>query len=510
MKKVTSNSKVRFIYLTIVSLVLIVILALNSCSTLREIQEDMERMSTTTVNTPMLSNKQIREDIDDYLAKLHSMSPFIYGKVDSLSVVNYSDSIKTKNNITYNEFFLDFQKLIGMFEMGHTGASLPLNEIINDLNNSGTGLFPIAMKFDELSKKWNMVTSEDELIEIHEGDILKRINGMSADSLITSLFDYQAGPKDSRYYYFENGGFSLTMYMAGHRAPFNMVIERDGKQINLNSKGFNPFIQKQESSNVGEPKPKNVSDYIDYEILDNGVGIIKLKSFYIIDRTLKKEYFDFIEIAISEFKAKNVKILLLDLRNNGGGVSEIASNTMRYFIKQPYTVKSKNFMKVSPEFKANVSRYPSFIRFIFNNFIYPRYLDMPDGITIEKSLSKEKNKPMPISKRFDGEIYMAINQNTASAALYLADAFTTCKLGTLIGEPTMDIPTEHTNALYFKAKHSGISYMLPSMYAIRANGDPNDFSPVTPEIVIPYTIEHLKKGEDPILDYMRKLNSTRR
>lgn len=501
MKNVTSNRKVLFICLALASLVF------DSCSTLREIQEDMERMSTTTVNTQLMSNKQIREDIDDYLTKLHSMSPFIYGKVDSLSVIRYADSIKTKDNIPYNEFFLDFQKLIGMFEMSHNSASFPFNEIISDLNNGSVGIFPISLKFDHLRNKWNMSTSDDETIKINEGDILKRINGMSSDSLINTLFDYQSGPRKSRYYFFENGGFSLLMYMAGHRAPFKIVVERDGQEVTYISQGINPFISPQNNANIDEIKRRNISNYINYEILDNGVGIIKIKSFFIIDITLKKEYFHVIETAISEFNAKNVKTVLLDIRNNGGGNSEIANKTMRYFIKQPYTVVSKGFMKVSPEFKANVRRYPLFMRFIFNNFIYPSYLDMPNGITILRSSSKEKIKPMTISKRFNGNVYMAINQTTASAALYLADAFTTCKLGTLIGEPTMDIPTEHTNALYFKAKNSGISYMLPSVYVIRANGEPNDFSPVTPEIVIPYTIEHLKKGEDPILDYMRKLNS---
>ncbi len=501
MKRVILNSKVLFTTLVVASI------TLNSCSTLREIQEDMERTSTTTVNTPMMSNKQIREDIDDYLTKLHSMSPFIYGKVDSLSVVEFADFIRAKDNISYNEFFLDFQKLIGMFEMSHTGASWPLNEIINDLNNSGTGLFPIAMKFDELSNKWNMVTSDDELIEIHEGDVLKRINGMSSDSLINTLFDYQSGPRKSRYYFFENGGFSLLMYMAGHRAPFDILIERNGQEINYISQGFNPFIGSQNNSNVNEKKPKKISDYIDYEILDNGVGIIRLKSFFIIDKMLKKEYYYTLERAISEFNSANVKTVLLDLRNNGGGTSEIASKTIKYFIKEPYKIEAKVFMKVSPEFKANVKRYPALIRFAFNTFFYPGYLSMPDGITVVRSLSKDKIKPVAASKRFNGNVYMAINQTTSSAALYLADAFSTCKLGILIGEPTMDIPTEHSNALYFKAKNSGISYMLPSVYGIRANGDPNDFSPVTPEIVIPYTVEHLKKGEDPILDYMRKLNS---
>lgn len=90
----------------------------------------------------------------------------------------------------------------------------------------------------------------------------------------------------------------------------NIEIERDGKSLSF------------------EIERMNIDLYpIKYEILENGIGYINLPSF---DEDSAKEFKDI----YNELSKNNLKGLIIDLRNNGGGIVDEALEIADYILKK--------------------------------------------------------------------------------------------------------------------------------------------------------------------------------
>lgn len=489
-------------FITGLTLIGIILFSISSCGGLKEIAREQDQLAISVVNKPYLSQKQIAEDIDQFLNGLNSASPFIYNEVDSLEVIKYAKSIKANDSLSYNQFFLEFSKLASMFQMSHLYVGWPYWHLKNEFNEKKQGILPLALEYNKKSHQWEIASSEDSTIIIKKGDRLAKINNMSADSLINTYFEYVTGPKSSRYFRYENGGFGMLLYIAGIKSPYAIEIDRNGELLPFSIQGYNPFTSSASSESINADR-RNISNYIEYKIIDENSGLVELKSFDIyFDKEIEMKYRSVLEEAVNEFRRKNISKVLLDLRGNGGGSSIIANLAISYFLREPLQTPDNSFLKMSQEWKEFINRHPYFIRILFKNVYAPGFFKLKYGEIYNK------NKQMVIkpikSNRFNGELYVAIDQLTASAALYLADCLQYKKAAKLIGQPTSNSPSEHTNLIYFRTKHSGISYSLPTIYTVRANGNTNDGSPLKPDINIETSLEDLKKGADPLIEAFRK------
>jgi hypothetical protein len=490
-------------FITELTLIGLILFSISSCSSLKEISREQDEFVISVVNKPYLNQKQIAEDIDQFLNGLNSASPFIYNEVDSLEVIRYAKSIKANDSLSFNQFFLEFRKLASMFQMSHLYIGGPYRHLKNEFNEKQQGILPLALEFNNKTYQWDIASSQDSTIIIKKGDRLAKINNMPADSLINTYFDYVTGPKSSRYVYYENGEFGVLLYLAGFKPPYAIEIDRNGELLPFTIQGYNPFTPSASSQPI-KTDEINISNYIEYKILDENSGLVVLKSFDIyFDKEIEKKYRSVLEDAVNEFTRNNISKILIDLRGNGGGSSGIANLAIAYFLREPLQFSNNSFLKMSPEWKEFINRHPYFIRMLFNRFYAPGFFKLKYGEIYHKNVVG-KIKPVK-SPRFNGELFVAIDQLTASAALYLADDLQYHKAAKLIGQPTSNSPTEHTNMIYFRTKHSGISYSLPTIYAIRANGDAYDGSPLKPDILIETSQEDFKKVIDPVVEAFRKL-----
>ena len=74
-----------------------------------------------------------------------------------------------------------------------------------------------------------------------------------------------------------------------------------------------------------------VKHHINNKVLDNSIGYIRIDSFD------EGSYDEFIQ-NYNELKEKNIKSLIIDLRNNGGGIVEEATNIADLFIEKEKTI----------------------------------------------------------------------------------------------------------------------------------------------------------------------------
>ena len=164
----------------------------------------------------------------------------------------------------------------------------------------------------------------------------------------------------------------ISKYIKGEAGTkVNLVIERDGKELSFDIE-----------------RAKINTNPITTEILEENIGYIKLPSFDTdVAEHFKQKY--------QEVQEKGAKSLIIDLRNNGGGIVDEATQIADYILDKGNTIIS------TVDNKEN------------------------------KQVTTSKNEPIINTK-----IIILVNENTASAAEILACSLKDNNKATIIGTKT--------------------------------------------------------------------------
>ncbi len=105
-----------------------------------------------------------------------------------------------------------------------------------------------------------------------------------------------------------------------------------------------------------------------------------------------------------------------------------------------------------------------------------------DGGFIEHSTKIKQ--PGSNDLRYEGPVYVVINNGVFSSANMMANAIEDFDLATIVGQPSGAVVNELGEILAVRLPNSGISCWIPSAMFIRANGDRSNPNPVLPCIWI--------------------------
>ncbi len=156
--------------------------------------------------------------------------------------------------------------------------------------------------------------------------------------------------------------------------------------------------------------------WVYYEIdKENSVGIFTLTTC-----VNNEEYQSVLENFFTEVFAENIENVVVDLRYNGGGNSAVANEFITYLDVEKY------------------QGWDSGIRF-------GRYLYKNENI-VHKNKQKEQV--------FDGQVYVLTNIKTYSAAMDFAMLIGDNDLGTIVGEPSGNLPDSYGDILSFQMPNS--------------------------------------------------------
>lgn len=155
--------------------------------------------------------------------------------------------------------------------------------------------------------------------------------GMKPGDILKKIDDVEMNDKDS--------SFVANYIKNGDKESFIIIVERDGQELTLNLERELVYIDSVNSK------------------VDNNVGYIQIETF-------SNTTVDQVKKALDGFD-KNVKSLIIDLRNNTGGILDSAYDTSDLFIekdKNIYCLKNRDEEIV--EFKAKEGIYRKFDKII--------------------------------------------------------------------------------------------------------------------------------------------------
>lgn len=158
------------------------------------------------------------------------------------------------------------------------------------------------------------------------------------------------------------------------------------------------------------------SEWVFYEIdKENNVAIFTLTSC-----VYNEEYLNTLDEFFSEVFAENIQNVVVDLRENGGGNSQVANAFINYL---------------------NVDEYDCWDSAVRLGW----YLLKNEDVTY----TNQKKEQV-----FDGEVYILTDISTFSSAMDFAMLIADNNLGTIVGEPSGNLPDSYGDCLYFQLPNS--------------------------------------------------------
>jgi Peptidase family S41 len=397
--------------------------------------------------------------------------------------------------LSRSDFWLRLGPFVAAFGDGHTSVAMPREEV-RRLQAAGALVFPPSVVFDDASR---LAVSAPIVRDtpLGAGDRLISVNGMSADSLVRAWTAEVSG--ESERYRAANVATAFRDFLIVHSiiAPYTVVSEGlDGVRRTVTLAGISQDALR---AIVGRNATQRTSAVgFTYQVLSPHTGYMDFRSMGGDLERFKPDIADMFR----RVAADSDRVLIVDLRANGGGDSRLGDEFLRYITTTPYRMSAAKEWKMSAEYRAYLKtaiRAPLSWIPLWEFFRLGRELmNGPDGkiVTLPES-AETHNRAEPF---FSGAVCVLIGPQTFSSAIDLSDAIKTYHLATLIGEETGGRPNGFGEAYFFRLPRSQLAGSVSSALFVRASGDTTDHRGVVPNVVVVPTDEDRRVGRDAVLE----------
>jgi C-terminal processing protease CtpA/Prc len=254
-----------------------------------------------------------------------------------------------------------------------------------------------------------------------------------------------------------------------------------------------------EQARLREQRPKTSAESATLAFFDDG-QIANLKIYRFGGKAANKDLRDYIPDAFGEIAKKKSRVLILDLRDNGGGADELGKLLLSFLIDEPF-------------------RYYDDLVLNGLEFGFQKYADqkraLPAAMTERQPNGKYRlvkhpnwGIQQPSKPTFSGKVYTLINGGSFSTTSEFLSHAHARKRSVFIGE-------ESGGGYYGNTSGPGCLLTLPNTklqayvplmtyYMAVDKGQPPDHG-VRPDYPVPYTINELLEGKDKELALALKL-----
>lgn len=449
-----------------------------------------------SIEQKVFQPEELIEDFRELFVNLEGIHPDLYFYTSKETI----DSLRlqAENEFTMPMTALEFWKIAAPIVVeirdGHTALSFPWGEWKQYMENGGK-LFPFEVKADSLSLVVTKNNSTDSLI-MPQTEIIA-INGIPILDILNKMRRYHNGErlsfvnlKTSRYFKF------YLWALFGFDGLFDVEFKNPSGEVY--SKSVDGIDKVQYDLIRKQRKPRK-PDYSFYKTSHANIGVIDFRRM-----NNNGEFRKFTDSVFTVIENDNISALIIDVRKNGGGNSQLVDVLLSHFNTKPYTQAERMDLKVSSQSrKAFRKRY-------FKWYIYPLY---PVTLFYKRSrqlLFGKKGKLVSISNEaeahkvsepfFKGPVYLLTSPNTFSSANILADVFKCYEMGNIIGEETGGLTIAFGDLIYYILENTGLRGNCSFKQFFHPCGKPDNHG-VIPDIEVKQKPEDTIKGKDTVLEF---------
>lgn len=372
-----------------------------------------------------LSKTQAIQDIDTLHKYIEEIHPNAYAYKSKKSIDSLYDRVKSKitDSISIYTFYNYASLLTANYGDGHLSTLFPQNwysekHIVVPFTIDIIDQKVYIQKFN----KNTGLSKNSEIIEINDAPIKSIIDTM----LLTRSGESYNFRKERLKEDFSQLLFSIN----GFDNKYKVKI----KQENIEKTCILDGIDYKTYRKIAAGSERKIPDYSITYNKKNNTCILDFREF----NDLQK-FKIFLDTTFSSIKKQQIKNLIIDLRNNSGGNSELGDELLQYIAKNDFTQYDKTLMKVSPHLKKLWATYFLPKGYIDSSMLQ-KVMKIPDGVIVQTDTVFEEETELKKIKeqsiRFDGNVYLLTNNYTFSSAADFAWCFKHYKMGKIIGEET--------------------------------------------------------------------------
>lgn len=426
------------------------------CTSVAEYNQKLDRT---------LSKEKLLTDVDYVQHKLEKLHPSLYTYISKEAFNQKLDSFRTAIDkpLTSKEFFFLLSPVIASVRQGHMVLSPPFKKTetkeLTRLTKLGAGplsqfdLEWINYKLYVVKNKSNLkrITAGAEVISINQvppqNIYNKYRNTYSSDGYNTTYIPRGFSKRFSTYFTNEMGiNDSLAYVFKQNDSLISCVIHR--QVLEKKTKVKSPVTE------VSKPKPivadkkkqriygydattKTYSKNLSFVAKDSSIAVLKVKDFS--KGNFRKGYKEI----FSTLQQKEVKTLILDLRNNPGGRVAEAVELYSYLTDKDFVMlQSAIVTSKTSLWKLGLFNKIPAVSYPFAAAFYPFYMGFStlrtkknqQGVYTYSLVGSKKRKFQ--SNHFSGKVYVLINGGSFSASCLLASSLKSNPKVTFVGEET--------------------------------------------------------------------------
>ena len=393
---------------------------------------------------------------------------------------------------------LDFWRLlapvVAQIKCGHTFLWFP--EALQE-ELMGTRLFPLEVRILD-GRAWVYQDLENADSPL-EGSERLSINGVRMHKLLGQLREVFTGDgntsaaKDWRIG--QIGGFKQYLYGFGIEAPFRVTVRSQaGKRQVLELAGITMAAREAASAaRKSAPPPTNA----DLRFLDEGrIAILTIRRWYqYIDPEGKVTFSEFLQSAFSRLREKESECLIIDVRDNDGGLDAPGKELFSFLWNRPFNYYTELIIsgREFDFFKYETNAKP------VRADLVERQADGRFRLVNHPNLGLQQ----PSQSYFAGKVFALMNGGTFSTSCEFLSMLHFYKRGTFIGE-------EPAGGYYGCTAGRFVHVSVPNSKLMLRFGLTTYYQAVSdykfpdrgvlPDFPVQYTISELMTGRDKEMD----------
>lgn len=413
-----------------------------------------------------ISRSQASADIDTLIHTLSEVHPNIYSKISENSLNSQIADLKAnlQDSTDAIELYKNLAPIIAHIGDAHTTMMLPYREVMIKAGK----YIPVFPTIDSNTGRMYVKASVGNCVP-YDSEILS-INGICAKEMVDKMLAFVGGEREF---------FRLTMIDNNVMGLFHMLFPSPEYTIKYAGPDCNEektvTLQAVEADklNAGlvlSPKiMKLMEDHggdapYTFRILDgNKVAVMNFDACMDVNGMQV-----FADSMFTTLRDQGIKDLIIDVRYNGGGNSNVGDVLLKYIAPEPFAQYGKTLVRITPRTIALTG----------NRYEKPDTLFYPEN-------PASFHEPLPVENRFCGKVYLLTSHTTFSSASSFAWAFKEAGCGTVIGEETGGMSVHYGDIIGFRLPNSGLAVNVSHKRFWLPGADENDIHGVMPDIVCP-------------------------
>lgn len=458
---------------------------------------------------PKISPEQLQADIKILKAALLQLHPgtFRYNNSKSFEA-NFKKLQQSFSQAqTYKEVYKEVSKFVATIRCGHTYANFfNQNKLIKDMLLNQQDKLPFGLTW--IDKKMIIVKNATNKSKIIAGTEILEINDYTSKQILDSLMLVVKADGDNDanrlnvlrlegHDYYEAFDVYFPLFFLPKNGFYHLKIKYpDNSREEVKVKALN----REERYKILSQKykmPKTAEDTWEFQILEKKIGYLKLGTFAVWN--FKMDWKAFLKNSFKQLEKENIKHLIVDIRNNGGGLDEVMDVLRNYLWKFDCELKwfeeKIKFNKIPESLRPYISLWDKSLldmsdrlKKLDNNFF--TWKDSAESLM--QTIKKGNNV-------FEGKTYFLINEANSSATFLLSKKIKACKMATLIGQTTgaSQKGINGGNILFLKLPNSKIEVDIPIYGLFDENAEDGG---IRPDIEVNKSIKEIIQQKDETLE----------